>query len=70
VPYFPQELSTEEEINEYVISMGEEGYLDMFEVVDTFASGGCKSAVPGDARFAASRFPVGSPVTGVDTEWR
>lgn len=37
VPYFPQELATEEELNEYVLSNPTTTLLDIFEIVDTFS---------------------------------
>jgi len=38
VPYFPQNLSTEEEINNYVLSGSNGSFLDLYAVVDTFST--------------------------------
>ncbi len=36
VPYLPQELKTEEEINNYVLSDADESYKDLYAIVDLF----------------------------------
>ena len=38
VPYFPEDLATEEEINNYVLSDDNGSFLDLFAIVDTFTS--------------------------------
>jgi tetratricopeptide (TPR) repeat protein len=37
VPYFPEELSTEEELNAYVLSNPASALLDIYAIVDTFS---------------------------------